>query len=164
MTHSPDTDGTLMSYRNYKSESVAENRSPNFSHGWGMNKKEAGPLAFALPLMPRPDEYPRRHSQSGIERDPRASAAGRIACQQYLANSWAPSLSSALLPAVPAVNRSALGRLEGNLALGTAVRAGCLVHHARPKPSCPTEPSTVCHSFTLLFFLGHNSRNSRLFL
>ncbi len=75
-----------------------------------------------------------------------------------------PLVSSVFLEAVPAVNRSAFGRREGNLALCLAVSAGCLVHLTRSKtsrtvgPSRPTESSTICHFLFSFFFLRYNSK------
>ena len=69
-------------------------------------------------------------------------------------------LASVLWKAIPAVNRFAFRRLEGYFTLGPAVGAFRLVHLARSEPSRPTEPSTVCHFLTLLFFSDTTRKNS----
>jgi hypothetical protein len=73
------------------------------------------------------------------------------------------SVSSVFLEAIPAVNRSAFGRREGNLALYLAVSAGCLVHLTRSKTSRTTESSTICHFLFSFFSKIQLKRTARLF-
>ncbi len=69
-----------------------------------------------------------------------------------------PLVFSVFLPAFPAINRSALGRLERDLAFLATIGACRLVHFTWSRPSRPTEPFAICHFLILLFFLGYNSK------
>ncbi|MBA7501487.1 hypothetical protein ES706_00057 [subsurface metagenome] len=69
----------------------------------------------------------------------------------HLKARWA----SVLLEAIPTINRSALGRLEGNLALLATIGACRLVHLARTNISPAAESSAVCHFSNTPFFLRH---------
>jgi len=77
---------------------------------------------------------------------------------QSLGKIMGVSISSVFCPAVPAVNRFALGRLERNLALSFTLGAGRLVHLARSKIPRPTEPSTICHFILSFIFFRYNSK------
>jgi len=71
-----------------------------------------------------------------------------------------PLVFSMFLPAFPAINRSALGRLERDFTFLATIGACRLVHFTWSKPFRPTEPFTIYHFLILLFFLDTTRKNS----
>jgi len=68
-------------------------------------------------------------------------------------------VSALFRKAVPAVNRSTLGRLERNFALSFTAGADRFVHLAWSEtPSWPTISSTICHFILSFIFFKYKSK------